>query len=234
MKRIVSLAVATAILAPMAFGGGIGLVVPIGLGYSQTIDGKYGGSADRDVGSYVGFGIAWDNNLGKDVLVNKRITIEYSSQSVKYTGRAYTGTSDNFTVWNIASYYGFGVLRNENFRLSIGPRINVQYAKGETHLTADRIDDFEIGIGIAPAISFNWNINKSLTLSADLDYKFQYTFGDLSSNLYYEERTYDSTMSDITARLYVMYRFGESNSNYSGEYFDEPQGDNQATTHDQL
>ena len=220
MKKIVSMAAAVAILAPMAFAGGVGLVLPVGLGYSETIEGDYGGTLDRDIGSYVGFGIVWDSNLGKDVLVNKRTVIEYSSQDVSYTGEG-SGENYSFTTWNIASFYGFGVIRNENLRLAIGPRINVQYAYSDNNL----YDDAEIGIGIAPAISLNWNINQSFTLSADVDYKFQYNFGDLASNSYYESATYDSTTSDLTARFYVMYRFGEEKTNYISD-FDTAMGEN--------
>ena len=218
MKKIVSIAAAVAILTPvMAFAGGIGLVIPVGLGYSETIDGKYGGTLDRDVGSYVGFGIAFDNNLGKDVLVNKRTVIEYSNQSIKYDDYDY-----GFTTWNIATFYGFGVIRNENMRLAIGPRINVQYA----YSNKTEYDDAEIGIGIAPAVSFNWNINKALTLSADIDYKFQYNFGDLSANSYYVTQSYTSSTGDLTARFYVMYRFGENNVNYISD-FDKQMGENE-------
>jgi len=211
MKKITSLAAAAAIIIPAtAFAGGIGLVVPVGLGYTETIEGDYGGSIDRDIGSYVGFGIVFDNNLGKNALVNKRTVIEYSNQSVSYEGDP-KGGSYSLTTWNIASLYGFGIIKNEHLRLAIGPRINVKYAYSDNSL----YDDAEIGIGIAPAVSLNWNINQSLSLSADLDYKFQYNFGDLAASSYYYSSSYNSVSSDLTARLYVMYRFGEENMNYT-------------------
>ena len=216
MKKIVSLAAAVAILAPvMAFAGGVGLVLPVGFGYTETLDGTYGGSVDRDIGSYVGFGIVFDNNLGKDVLVNKRTTLEYSSQSTKYDDYDYS-----LTTWNIATFYGFGIFRNESMRLAIGPRINVLYAYSNNTL----YDDAKFGIGIAPAVSFNWNVNSALSLSADLDYKFQYNFGDLSANSYYVSQAYTNVSSDITARLYVMFRFGEGNGNYTSDFVD-PEGE---------
>lgn len=209
MKKIISLAAAAAIIIPAtAFAGGIGLVVPVGLGYSETIEGDYGGTLDRDIGSSVGFGLVFDNNLGKNALVSKRTVIEYNSQSVAYNEDS---TNYSFTTWNIASLYGFGIIKNDYLRLAIGPRINVQYSYSDNAL----YDDAKIGIGIAPAVSLNWNINQSLSLSADVDYKFQYNFGDLAANSYYESAAYTSVSSDITARFYVMYRFGEDNIDYT-------------------
>ena len=46
-------------------------------------------------------------------------------------GDAFNTTTGNFTVWNLSSFYDFLVVRNGNFRLPIGLRINVQYAKDD-------------------------------------------------------------------------------------------------------
>lgn len=218
MKTLKSI-LAAAIVAPViASAGGFGLVVPVGLGYSETIEGDYGGSLDREIGTGVGIGVAWDTNMGKDVLINKRTTIEYISQDVDYTD----GDTDTFTTFNISTFYGYGILRNENIRLAIGPRINVQYTVGDN----SALDDAEIGIGIAPAIGINWNINKNFSLSADADYKFQFNWGALGSSDYYST-DYSSTTSNLTARVYVMYRFGEDKTNYISD-FDTAMGENSA------
>ncbi len=206
MNKITSSFAAALLLPVLVQAGGIGLVLPVGLGHSETLDGTYGGNLDRDIGSYVGFGLVFDNNLGKNALVNKRTVIEYSSQAVDTKNASY---KYSFTTWNIATFYGFGVYKTNNLRIGVGPRINVQYAYSDKAL----YDDVEMGIGIAPAVSLNWNINESLTLSTDLDYKFQYNFGDLSANSYYTSQSYTSVTSDLTARFYIMYRYGESNIN---------------------
>ena len=209
MKKLaVSLLLA---LPMMASAAGMGVYVPFSVGDSATISNSpdYGVDEDFDIDykPSLGFGIAFDSNIGKDKLFNYRLGLEYSKVEVDtFDGHSCTSGCDFGTKINIVNTFGFGVLRTEMVRLWVGPRINIGW-------TFDTYDNngarAEFELGVAPAVGVNVNLGRLVSLAADVDYKFATGFGAYDSDDTFDGGSYTASKTGATARFYVLFRFGE-------------------------
>ena len=110
------------------------------------------------------------------------------------------------TTFNIVNTFGFGVYRNEKVRLWIGPRLNIQFSE-YTHDFFPGEDGGEFGIGIAPATGVNVSLGRVVSLAADIDYKQAFVTGSKTSNT---GHGYGGVNEGVTARFYVLFKFGET------------------------
>ena len=202
MNTFKKLAISLLLAMPMvASAAGMGIYVPIGVSNSSSVTGDYyNNTTDRDYDTTAGFGLAFDSNIGKDKLFNYRLGLEYTKMPIE-------NSSVEYDRYNMVHTFGFGVLRKEMVRLWVGPRINIAmngYSNGP-------YTDVAFEFGIAPAVGVNVNLGPVVSLGFDADYRFAGLAGAWEYNgVYsYDDDTYSGTATGLTARFYVLFRFGE-------------------------
>ncbi|WP_345976892.1 hypothetical protein [Sulfurimonas sp. HSL3-7] len=198
------LALSFLLAAPMvASAAGMGVYVPISVANSSSVTNDSNGDVDTDYSPSAGFGVAFDSNIGKDRLFNYRLGLEYMNAKIDTTDSRY---EEDFARFNIVNTFGFGVLRTKVVRLWVGPRVNIAW----NWRTDDPYDYTEAAfeLGIAPAVGVNVNLGPVVSLGADLDYRFAYVAGAWENDL--DDDTYDGSVNGLTARFYVLFRFGET------------------------
>jgi len=190
---------------------GLAIYVPYGLGDSHAVtDSPTSGietEYDIDYKSSLGFGLAYDGNLGEDTLSNTRFSLEYTKR--EFDTFANIGCSGNCEAGeriNMVTTFGFGLLRTKVVRLWLGPRFNLAY--NWHSLNANDYSSGGLEVGIAPALGVNVNIGSHLSLAADVDYRWAGEFGAWTNNIG-GSGSYTSSIQGATARLYVFFRFGE-------------------------
>ena len=214
MSTFKKLALALLLAMPMvASAAGMGLYIPVGLGYSGSYTRDYDNSLipnqdiDFDYKASAGFGLAFDTNIGEDSLFNYRLGLEVMNQEIdQVDGASCTGDCDFGTRFNMVHTFGFGVLCTQTVRLWVGPRINVAFESdtGENGYTRAGFE-----FGIAPAVGVNVNLGRVVSLSADLDYRIATTAGAWDSDFAIDGGSYSGVTTGATARFYVLFRFGE-------------------------
>lgn len=209
-KLALSLLLAMPIVASAA---GMGVYIPISAGDSGSYTQDYDNSllADRDIDidykASAGLGLAFDSNIGKDSLFNYRLGLEFMKQEIdSEDGVACTGDCDFGTRINMVHTFGFGVLRTQTVRLWVGPRINIAYDWDTGDNGYARVG---LEFGVAPAVGVNVNLGRVVSLGADLDYRFATTAGAWDSDISIDGGSYSGSTRGATARLYVLFRFGE-------------------------
>ncbi|MEN8147623.1 MAG: hypothetical protein ABFR02_08385 [Campylobacterota bacterium] len=214
MNTFKKLALSLLLAMPMVVSAaGMGVYIPVTITETETIDYDFGGSSDFEYKPGAGFGIAFDSNIGKDKLFNYRLGLEYTSAELDtLNGRELSGTLTN-NRFNIVNTFGFGVLRTKMVRLWVGPRINIQFENGEYTSSTETVDLYSFGLGVAGALGVNVNLGRTVSLAADLDYHIASIAGTEDySNIFgtsYSE-DYTGTNKGVTARFYVLFRFGET------------------------
>ena len=201
-KLLLSLLLAIPMVASAT---GMGVYIPFNITETEELEyDSISGTYDFKYKPSAGFGIVFDSNIGKDKLYNYRFSFEYSSTELD-TINGYT-LSDTLTKdkFNFVNTFGFGVLRTKTVRLWVGPRINIQFENGQYK----EIDQISAGVGIAAVLGVNVNLGRTVSLSADLDYHAVSVAGTEES-LYFSE-DYTAINKGVTARFYVLFRFGET------------------------
>ena len=205
MKKIV-LSIVAAVVTPMILqAGGIGVYIPYSIGHTSTTTfhpadvgsatGAQEYSYDTTFKNKPGLGIALATNLGKDTIFGYKFGLEYTNPE----GENWNDSDSKISVINT---FEFAVLNTEMVKLWLGPRINIGYEWYDNNgYTQSGME-----IGIAPAIGVNVNVTDFLAITFDIDYKFAAQAGT-SNDAAYE--SYTSNPTGMTARLGVMYRFGE-------------------------
>ena len=220
MNKMNNLLLALLVAAPMtASAAGMGIYVPFNVTETEKHNFDTSSSTD-DTDTYEysaspGFGITFDSNIGKDKLYNYRLGLEYRKADLDtINGHSYTGTYTK-TMFNIVNTFGFGVYRNETVRLWIGPRLNIQFETAE-HSHTSNYSSGSFGVGIAPAAGINVSLGKVVALAFDVDYhvagivgSHEYTSTDYYGNTYTDNESFTGTNTGITARFYVLFKFGE-------------------------
>ncbi len=222
MKMFKKIILTWLISAPMALSaGGIGLYLPYSLGDTMDVTVSPDGGQEFDQTTKykptLGLGLMYDNNLGKDKLLNYRLGVEWMDRTVNTVSNGSSSTScsgsncDMFRL-QVVQTFGFGVLRTKMVRLWIGPRFNFgyNYQNNENALLTQTNINFEFGI--APAAGINLNFGRYFAISADLDYRFAgvgggYTY-DLNGGTSVTN-TYSGTNNGATLRAYAIFKFGE-------------------------
>jgi len=204
-KTVISLAVA-AILSPMLLqAGGVGVYIPYSIGHKTTgtmysESGTNDFSLDETVENKAGFGLAFTSNLGKEDMFAYTLGLEYSNPKFEHF-------SSSSTKFGIINTFGFGVYRNDMVKLWVGPRLNLGYESYDNN----GYSYSGLEIGIAPAIGINVNLPGNVSITFDIDYKFAWQGGSASGSAGFLDtyESYTSSPTGMTARLGVMYRFGE-------------------------
>lgn len=211
MKKTVASIAAAMILTPMILqAGGIGVYIPYSMGH-KTTGTMYStlGTSDYDLDETLkdkaGIGLAFTSNLGKEDMFAYTLGLEYTTP--QYDNSSPSVLSDSATKIGIINTFGFGVYGNEIIKLWIGPRINLGY---ETY-DSNGYSRAGMEIGIAPATGINVNLPGNVSITFDLDYKFAWQGGSAGgqSSAIDSFDAYTSSPTGMTARLGVMYRFGE-------------------------
>ena len=206
MKKTMCLAVA-AILSPMMLeAGGIGVYIPYSIG-QKTTGTLYSSSGLNDVPIDVklknkpGIGFAFATNLGKDSVSGYKLGLEYTNPESE-NGR------DSASKIGILNTLEFAVYNNDMIKLWLGPRLNLGYEWYDDGVFSRK----GMEIGIAPATGINVNLPGNVSITFDIDYKFAWQDGSASGPTRVYPDTYEaytSSPTGMTARLGVMYRFGE-------------------------
>ena len=136
---------------------------------------------------FYGGGIVIDTAVAEDRLFNYRFTAGYELFCIKYPGSIFTENPiDRFSM---SHTFGFGLLRNQNVRLWIGPRLGFHYLYINTYVPVSlkdvfnfpsrilignplknkiKIDIAEFGFDILLALGLNINIGNYTTLFVDI------------------------------------------------------------------
>lgn len=195
----------------MLQASGVGVYIPYSFGDSSSLALDNSNlESDIDYKSAVGFGLVYDTNVGNDTLFNYRLGLErLSLERDGFNG-------PNFTQYNIVNTFGFGVVRTNNIRLWVGPRIilGVMSASGDGGYSETSTE-----FGFAPAVGLNYNLSSSLSLGVDLDYKWASVAGSYLSDST-SEQTYTGTTTGMNMRFSIMYRFGETFDSVDNTYND--------------
>ena len=209
MNTFKKLALSLLLAMPMVgSAAGMGIYIPVSVGDSMSTTNDWDGYT-RDLGlkPAVGFGLAFDSNIGKDKLFNYRLGLEYMSIGVDtVNGNTYTGDTE-FLRYNMVHTFGFGVLRKKAVRLWVGPRINIAYNQYDNPNTNSFYTESNLEFGIAPALGVNVNLGRVVSLAFDLDYRFAYLQVGWDNTLF--DDTYSGLTTGATARFSVLFRFGE-------------------------
>ena len=217
MKIYKKIALASLFMLPMmAQASGIGIYVPMAVTTSSsTKEDKIDYTEDIEYKSGVGFGVAYDTNVGMDEMFAYRLGLEYMKIGIdNINGNSYSG--EDYTRLNMVNTFEFGLVTSKNIRFWIGPRINIAY-QGITQTSGTQTyDETKTEFGIAPALGTSFNLGSTISLGLDVDYRY----AGLISSWNYKD-SFDNSSSDgtnsgsakgLTARFYLMFRFGEGGS----------------------
>ena len=213
MKKTVASIAAAMVLTPMILqAGGIGVYIPYSMGHKSTgtfysASGVNDDDFDYTLKDKLGLGLAFATNLGKEDMMGYKLGLEY-------TNPEFDNFPDSATKIGILNTLEFAVYSNEVIKLWLGPRLNLGYEwydkNGYSYSGME--------IGIAPATGINVNLPGNVSITFDLDYKFAWqggsAGGDASSTKFAPDTfdAYTSSPTGMTARLGVMYRFGEEDA----------------------
>ena len=207
MKKLKVLALSLLLATPMVINAaGMGIYVPFGVANSSSVTNDwYGNTIDKDYEPAVGFGLAFDSNIAKDKLFNYRLGLEYMKVGVDNVNG--WPSDQEYSRFNMVHTFGFGVLRKEMVRLWVGPRINIAM----NTLSDGPYTDVAFEFGIAPAVGVNLNLGRLVSLGFDMDYRFATLAGAWEyDGVFYDDDSYSGSASGLTARFYVLFRFGET------------------------
>jgi len=191
MKNIVKGLLLTSMMTPVALNAfGMGLSAPVMTNVKHDIDG--GGKWKED--SISGFGLVLDSNIGKNKLYNWRLNLE--SNKIK------TESGYKYDKSSFINTFGFSLFRNKRVRVFMGPRLEFGF------MSEDNWDGIEFAI--SPTVGVNVHLGPVVSLGLDMDYKIDgLSSSTRSYDNYYSDSDIDETLSGMTTRFYILFRFGE-------------------------
>jgi len=200
------------LLAPLsADAAGMGVTVPISITETEKLDySDFNGDKYRfDYQPSTGLGFVFDSNIGKNSTFNYRLNLEYAMAKID-TGERLLSADLTKHKYNLVNTFGFGILQAEYVRLWVGPRLNLQYeyASGSSNITRQ----YSYGIGLAAATGINVILGRTVALAADVDYHGALLLGSekyIDLDGVSRNSGYVGTNKGLTARLYLLFRFGE-------------------------
>ena len=163
MKRIVMAALLLAGLSTSAHANGYGFYFE----YANIFDGEFTDSDFPDVDyeeDHYGVGFAFDTNVAADRLFNYRMNVGY-----QHVEGDYDGFDDDGDGLSIDNAFGFGVFRNQNVRLWIGPAVRVSFD------FFDDSDSWDLGIGAGPEIGLNIHTGSRVSFGLTAGYQILYS-----------------------------------------------------------
>ncbi len=158
---------------------------------------EYDESVDIDT---KGFGFVFDSNVTTPQVFNYRLHIGYSDLDIPYGFDGYRITIDNT--------FGFGIIKNENFRWWIGPHLHLNYSNWDTPIgrydvEKDSVNFFGIGTGVVTGMNFH--LPRVVSICPELGLRYQYN----ASDTYEEERRYSSYYGDYYDEYEEDYSYDE-------------------------
>lgn len=178
MKKVVALSLATFICSMVytqnvsAFGLGLTSSVTSGTA-KHTYEGNSQVSGSTDFNYETdrnSVGVVMDTNLSKDKVFNYRLGVMYEKEKLSRSGFNYEVKGVSFD-----NDFGFGVVRNENLRLWLGPELRLSYLEKEWNSNTKTA---LVEIGVGPVVGVNFNLGSVVTLSAKAGYIFNGTAGN--------------------------------------------------------
>lgn len=196
------------LLAPVhAYAVGLGPYIEQASGSGDFTE--YDASANVDA---KGFGFVFDSNVAEPQTFNYRLHIGYSELDIPNDIDGYRITFDNT--------FGFGIIKNENFRWWIGPQLHLNYSNwdmpiGSQYLEKDSVDFIGVGTGVVTGMNFN--LTKVVSISPELGLRYQYNYSDTyeerryssSGYYYYEEQDYAYDEWVFFLKVNLLFRLGE-------------------------
>ncbi len=161
------------VMAVLGFGmshanaAGFGFYGSVGSGSG---DWTYEGYPSFDVDTtHQGVGFVFDTNVASDRLFNYQLNLGYDKFTLDDSG-------DKLELSGliISNSFGFGIVRNEAFRLWLGPEIRLAWSSGSK--TGYDYDLF--GIGFGPALGMNFNLPGQVTLGIKTGYQIMSHTGE--------------------------------------------------------
>lgn len=208
------------LLIPLALNAiGLGVYTPIGFAEksSATYSSNYLSTyvpdytLDTNYKESFGVGFVFDTNVQKKRLFNYRLGIEVLERGARdRNDKPCQNGCETGTRVNAVHTFGFGIIRNENLRLWVGPRVNFAFTSNSGN---DSYSTYEMEAGIAPAVGFNLVLNRRVSLSFDIDYRFAdisgRTYQDESTNEGYLSGEYSGKLEGATARFYLIFKISD-------------------------
>jgi hypothetical protein len=146
---------------------GIGGYVVLGGGDTawESDDDYYTTYSDDSQDSFFGFGFILDTAVADDSLLNYRLNL-----GVEYWTMAFDKEDDDLSLTKlvITNTLGFGMMREDSYRIWLGPQLRVAAGGGEFDESGDTWDQGEIGIGLAFGINFHITKFTSLCLEGGI------------------------------------------------------------------
>ena len=189
---------------------GFGLYIPIAASTTSTVeDVDSSDTVDMDYSSSKGIGFVYDSNVGKDKMYGYRLGLEYLKMDIdNVDGYSYHGDED-YKRFNVVNTFEFGLVTSKYVRFWIGPRLNIAYQSFSDNYHNESFVEF----GVAPALGTNVNLGSVVSLGFDVDYRFSGLVGRWERTDYYSnDGSYTGVAKGLTARFYLLFRFGESRS----------------------
>ena len=185
---------------------GLGVYIPFSV-YTQSdvsvdvVDSVTNGrDVKADYAPSLGLGVMYDTNVGENKLMNYRVGLEYMKLDVDSVDGSSSDQSGSRI--DLTGTIGFGVIRGENLRLWVGPRMNFAW-NDEVGGVKKTDGAYEIGIGVA--LGINVELSRDLVMGADIDYREALLWGDTGSG-----KSFHGDIEGATARLSLIYMFGET------------------------
>jgi len=200
------------LILPVAAGAaGMGISLPISVTETEKLDYSdfNGDKYHFDYRPSTGLGFVIDTNIGQNRTFNYRFNFEYSMAEIDTAERLVEPDLTKHK-YNLVNTFGFGVLQARAVRIWVGPRLNVQYeyASGSSNIR----NQYSYGIGLAAAGGINVILGRTVALAADVGYHGALLFGSekyRDINDVAHTSGYVGTNKGLTARLYLLFRFGE-------------------------
>ena len=215
---------------PVAYATGMGLYFSAGLGESE-FDEEWSGNIWADLNTKgdsntFGGGLVFDTAVAKNKLFNYRLNIgyeklEYKADSI-FNDTANTDITDSTQDYQLYFHrvvldntFGFGVVRNKNWRLWIGPQIRLGYQWGNGNMLTEplamelELDGFLYGI--APVVGANIHIAKAVSIGFDSGYRFNFSQGNLKKSFSSFNEAGDYKLQDevFFINFFILYRFND-------------------------
>jgi hypothetical protein len=138
-------------------------------------------------------GFVLDTNVARDSLFNYRLNL--SLDEMEFDGGS---DADGYVMDHT---FGFGVLRNQNVRLWIGPQINLSY------YDEDDLDIF--GLGFGPAIGVNIHAGDKISFTVTSGYKYNFLFGSDGDDDYDDDEDFTGYEGQYYINFGVLFRIND-------------------------
>lgn len=238
MKKLIFVLLSISSFRVFAFGAGFYTQFGSG-GESVTQDttnilGTVTSSQDYTTDSdWKNFGLAFDTALAKNKLINYRLTLgletmDRTNSSVSLAG--FKGAGMTHTL-------GFGLFRNQNMRIWLGPEFSLSYynsftddssSSRQTVTVANQVGTYStdnvniLGLGLGLTAGANLNFANNLGLSLSTGYRRKSLVGEVrdilsirntttnvTTSVTTEYQSYDSSANEFFVNFAAFYRFGD-------------------------